>query len=199
MPLKKQEIRKCKECGKEFIAKTYHQVFCSAKCKQTFGNKKRKPFRKDYIRENAKRIALRANMRSTWYKFQIFKMLGNKCARCGETDWRVLQIDHVNGGGTQERLIEGKRRGNAFYRWIYLQILNGSKKYQLLCANCNWKKRYENEEKELGRQFYDVPHITDIWKALEEGKDGIEWKGKKFLFHTRKSKTEQRCSNLEFA
>ena len=74
---------------------------------------------------------------------EIIKLLGNKCIRCGESDWRCLQIDHVRGGGTKERKSMSRME---YYIHIKNLILSGSKKYQLLCANCNWRKKYEEKE-----------------------------------------------------
>lgn len=67
--------------------------------------------------------------------------LGGCCAHCGITDLRVLQIDHVYGGGTAERKIMSSR-------WNHLaKVLDDTdNRYQLLCANCNWIKRYTNNE-----------------------------------------------------
>ena len=71
---------------------------------------------------------------------RVVQLLGGRCKRCGETDWRCLQIDHVGGGGTKEHKKLGVARVNA--KVLRLE----GKGYQLLCANCNWRKRYENEE-----------------------------------------------------
>lgn len=72
-------------------------------------------------------------------KAQIFRRLGNKCHRCGEPDLLVLQIDHIKGGGTKERQgISSLAR--------YQKVLENIKKYQILCANCNIRKRWENKE-----------------------------------------------------
>ena len=68
-------------------------------------------------------------------KAQIHSLLGGKCKHCGEKDTRVLQIDHVYGDGAQERR-EGLSRTQ-----LYRNIEKETKRYQLLCANCNWKKR----------------------------------------------------------
>jgi len=57
------------------------------------------------------------------------------CAHCGIDDVDVLTLDHVNGGGTQHRLKEG----NKTYRWIINN--NFPDGFQVLCFNCNWKKR----------------------------------------------------------
>jgi len=74
---------------------------------------------------------------------EILSLLGSKCIRCGFSDIRALQIDHVHGGGTKERKNYGSM---PLYRKILKEIKAGSKDYQLLCANCNWIKKYENKE-----------------------------------------------------
>ena len=66
--------------------------------------------------------------------------LGGKCCSCGYDDLRALHIDHVNGDGKSERSIR---------KTVYNRIANGKtdlSRYQLLCANCNWIKRLENNE-----------------------------------------------------
>lgn len=69
--------------------------------------------------------------------------LGGKCVSCGIADIRVLQIDHVNGGGSKERKGVGPR---THLQRVLRSIANGERHYQLLCANCNWIKRHENRE-----------------------------------------------------
>jgi hypothetical protein len=70
----------------------------------------------------------------------VIEHLGNKCISCEESDSRVLQIDHVNGGGTKERKVIGSYG-------IFHKALNDTiQEYQLLCANCNSVKRYEQNE-----------------------------------------------------
>lgn len=63
-----------------------------------------------------------------------------KCVQCGFSDIRALQIDHINGGGGKHF----KKRGSVKY---YKDMLVQSEDYQILCANCNWIKRYTNNEK----------------------------------------------------
>lgn len=84
---------------------------------------------------------------------KVLEHLGGRCSSrtCGWvngdgsrgcTDVRALQIDHPKGGGTEER----NRLSNShssFYR-IVLKAKKGT--YQLLCANCNWIKRWVNKE-----------------------------------------------------
>ena len=70
---------------------------------------------------------------------QILEKFGGKCNKCGFSDVRALQLDHVNGGGTKESC--------AIYRTgVQRRALENPSEYQLLCANCNIVKRYENNE-----------------------------------------------------
>jgi hypothetical protein len=88
------------------------------------------------FRENSNRYYWRA-------RNNVIKALGNKCAKCGYSDARALQVDHVNGGGVRERKLNG---------WAPTKFYNDiaenpdPTKWQLLCANCNWIKRHENQE-----------------------------------------------------
>lgn len=82
-------------------------------------------------------------------RLEIIQLLGSKCSNpnClvpnGCTDIRCLQIDHINGGGSKERRRIGP---HSYYKKLFSEIKSGSKDYQLLCANCNWIKRYEKGE-----------------------------------------------------
>lgn len=67
---------------------------------------------------------------------ECYAILGNKCRLCGQSDTRILCIDHVFGDGSIERS-SGK---SSLKIWNKI-ITNGhGNKYQLLCFNCNFKK-----------------------------------------------------------
>ena len=71
-------------------------------------------------------------------RISLFNLIGEPvCKRCGFSDIRALQIDHVYGGGNQER----KKNRN-----LTKLISEKPNNYQILCANCNWIKRVENNE-----------------------------------------------------
>jgi hypothetical protein len=72
----------------------------------------------------------------------LISLLGGKCVRCGFSDARALQIDHRNGGGSRE----SKSLRGAKISFQLKRVLAGDNNYQLLCANCNWIKRFENGE-----------------------------------------------------
>lgn len=83
---------------------------------------------------------IRHRYNRTTLRGAVLKKLGDKCVKCGFTDVRALQIDHVYGGGVREWR-------NSGYYTVYNKVLEDTEgRYQLLCANCNWIKRYENNE-----------------------------------------------------
>jgi hypothetical protein len=100
-------------------------------------------YRKDHPRSPEElRITERKYMHNL--RLRIFHLLRDECIHCSFSDWRALQIDHIHGNGYKERKQFPSTK--MFYLHVLSQIKAGSKDYQLLCANCNWIKRYENEE-----------------------------------------------------
>jgi hypothetical protein len=87
-------------------------------------------------------------------RLRALDALGGVCARCGFADHRALQIDHVRGGGTQEFKNGGENRCSYYLRVIG-EALTG--KYQCLCANCNWIKKWEEDESRLGLRVFPAP------------------------------------------
>ena len=87
------------------------------------------------------------NDKNREWRTRVLAHLGGKCVRCGFTDERALQVDHVRGDG----YLDGRHRiGNrmagsssTYYRRV---VADTTGRYQLLCANCNWIKRVENKE-----------------------------------------------------
>ena len=63
---------------------------------------------------------------------------------CGESDIACLTIDHINDDGATERKKMGYRNksggGEPMYRWLR-RFGFPRDKYQLLCFNCQWKKK----------------------------------------------------------
>ena len=83
-------------------------------------------------------------MRREKIKNKLYDILGNVCIRCGFSDKRALQFDHINGGGKREILLF---KGNEnMYRFYSKNPKDTKERLQVLCANCNWIKRDENGE-----------------------------------------------------
>lgn len=71
---------------------------------------------------------------------KVLDQYSRKCAICKfDKDIRVLQLDHINGGGNQERRKIGTRG-------IRRNALKNPELYQLLCPTCNWIKRFNLDE-----------------------------------------------------
>jgi len=77
-------------------------------------------------------------------KLKIMNMLNQKsCIHCGFCDLRALQLDHINGGGNEDRRKNKEYNVYGYYIKNYIKALFS---IQILCANCNWVKVYENNE-----------------------------------------------------
>jgi len=107
-----------------------------------------------YYNRHKDKMEFKERCRSYNRKTRIFviEKMGGKCVKCGFSDWRALQIDHINGGGKKE--IETKwKSSHKLYRYIRdAPIEEIKKEYQLLCANCNCIKRYEPKENFIRRR-----------------------------------------------
>ena len=78
-------------------------------------------------------------------RLEAIKAYGGRCSQCGFDDVRALQFDHVGGGGEKHRKTMSIRM-----LMFWLKKNNYPKIFQLLCANCNFIKRF----KECG---YSIP------------------------------------------
>lgn len=140
---------RCKNC--ETISVKHKGNGLCVKCwERLIRNKtpKRNKWQKQYRENNMDKIRKNNDKYNHESRQRVVDLLGGKCVRCGFSDIRALQIDHINGGGYREiKDISSKTR----LRLVVESVKNKEMKYQLLCANCNWIKRYEDKEKkELG-------------------------------------------------
>jgi hypothetical protein len=73
---------------------------------------------------------------------QAITHLGGCCKHCGySTDSRALVIDHVNGSGVVQR-----KAGTAHRKLLLAVLVDTGGLYQILCANCNMIKRFDQQE-----------------------------------------------------
>src|SRR5271157_4917708 len=89
-----------REKNREKLRESYRLHY--ARNAETLREKKQK-----YKEANREKVL--ASDRKSGKKFRdqlrqdVILIFGGKCIRCGFTDWRALQVDHINGGGTRER------------------------------------------------------------------------------------------------
>lgn len=113
----------CKTCGKKLITGQYR--YCSRECMKKYWDKN------DYHLNKKKRMRDR--------KIEIMKLLGGKCVKCGNTDFRVLDINHKDKNK--------KKRPPKLHYTMSNRLREWSKNIsnlELLCANCHrihtWKQ-----------------------------------------------------------
>lgn len=149
----------CPRCGKVKSIDDFYKIQTrpkgiSHKCKQCISELNKTPnykkTRSAYIQKNVskykqwqkqwdarhpiqrKEIDRRSRLRR---KQKVIKHYGGQCSCCGEKILDFLAIDHINGGGTQERN-KLKMGGNGIYLYIIRE--NFPQGFRVLCHNCNW-------------------------------------------------------------
>ncbi len=76
-------------------------------------------------------------------KVQCLDQYGKTCP-CGEQDKDVLTLDHVNDDGADHRR-ETNTRGLNFYIYLRKNGFPSNPPLKVLCLNCQYKKRNDNE------------------------------------------------------
>jgi RNase P subunit RPR2 len=93
--------------------------------------------RTEYLEYQRKYFNIKGRGNNKKYRINLLNMVGELvCVQCGFSDYRALQIDHISGGGSR------KRKDSS----VLTQIKENPDNFQILCANCNWIKRAENNE-----------------------------------------------------
>ena len=142
-----KKVKKCSKCSKwkpftEFSKDKYKRygitVSCLS-CRDEYTVKYSAAHREE-LNARARRYTMlnrkkhRISVRSCRAKLRqkCVTLLGAYCAFCGNSDYRVLEIDHINGGGNRHR------KNGAMGRYeAYKDVLKHPKKYRVLCANCH--------------------------------------------------------------
>lgn len=106
---------------------------------------------------NPEKLKLQRQTTRKNFKQKVLDVLGCKCSNAdcrwlnedgtlGCTDWRLLEVDHINGDGAKER----KELG--YWKIMYSILEFGAQgKYQTLCKCCNHLKRIKNGEHGKGK------------------------------------------------
>jgi hypothetical protein len=72
-------------------------------------------------------------------RLALLEKLGGRCAGCGFSDHRALQIDHINSDGAAHRKAS---KGGRYRRELSAAA---GESVQVLCANCHAIKTYEDK------------------------------------------------------
>jgi len=152
--------KKCRTCGKKKLLEKFYRArnkdglqndckICTIKRVNAYVQRLRKDpknveiLRKrgnDWSKNNPERR--REFSRKTVLKARMLilkKYGGNspKCKCCGESEFKFLAIDHIKGGGSKQRKMEGY---GSLGQW--LRSKGYPEGYQILCHNCNCAKGF---------------------------------------------------------
>ena len=121
--------------------KDKHALYMRERRKDPIYKKREKALRRLLYKRNPKKYSFYYHKYYQELKEQVYNKLGRKCVGCGFDDIRALQIDHINGGGNKDR------RSTTPINYLLRVIKDTEQQYQILCANCNWIKRYEENRR----------------------------------------------------
>lgn len=105
---------------------------------QQKNKEKIKAYRKEWSKHNREKCAAASRRCRSRLREKVLLAYGNKCACCGETQIQFLALDHVNGGGNEERRQLNITDPIEMYRLV--RNRGFPPEYQVLCHNCNMAK-----------------------------------------------------------
>ena len=104
------------------------------------------PRHKEYRERHSEQIRQQNKMVKEKRRLLLFEILGGaKCVRCGFSDIRALQFDHIYGNGCKDRR-DRNLSGSDLIKYYSRNPEEAKQKLQVLCCNCNWIKRWEKGE-----------------------------------------------------
>ncbi len=120
-------------------------------------------------RKCARKLSVQGKKKRQELKQEVFAAYGGVvCKGCGENRIACLTIDHIKGGGTQHRKAIKTAGGYDFYGWLKKHGYPSG--FQVLCMNCQWIKRAddENNGKHLGRVEIEEA-VDEIESKISQG------------------------------
>ena len=137
-------MRKCSKCGKavdregafcicclEDIRLHRQQLKAQGLCQNGCGPTDGKSVRCDDCKKHNREVTAKYHKE---LRHDVIVAYGGKCICCSESTFEFLAIDHVNGGGEQQR--KQDIIGSKFYK--QLKEAHYPSEYRLLCNNCNY-------------------------------------------------------------
>lgn len=82
----------------------------------------------------------------TYLRFKALRKLGGRCVICGNSDYRVLQLNHISS-----------KDAPPTYKELLAIIENGTENHDVRCANCNIIYEFER-----GRRVYPADLVAEL-------------------------------------
>jgi hypothetical protein len=165
---RKQYQREYREKNKDRLRLKSRRYYQSNK--EKFSRLAREYYQKhgDVVRANAVRTGKVLRVKQRTAVLAHYSNGTMACVQCGFSDIRALCLDHINGGGTEQRR-KFKAGGNV---WFWLARHNFPPGYQILCANCNMIKAREEDE------YGSDGAINADWRSQLEAQKSDSWVGR---------------------
>lgn len=143
----------CKKCNAfiPFSERKHNRLQLCAECRLKH---KKEVMLKNNAKNKVKNNTRNKN-RNQQIKYECYRHYSNgepKCKNCGNTDIRVLTMDHVDGSGYEHRKIIKSRQITRV-----LKAKGFPEGYQVLCMNCQFIKKYENNELPWSKTRENIP------------------------------------------
>jgi len=135
----------CANCGKERwvqlrkgrpVSTTCSRCSCGVSYRASSESDKEKA----RVRQHTRQQKLKTEVLSHYSKGKL------ECAICAEKRMDCLSLDHMNNNGEEDRKRIGE--GVNIYRWLRKQAYPSG--FQVLCMNCQFIKRAENQRRKRG-------------------------------------------------
>jgi hypothetical protein len=123
----------------------------------------------DEYKNNREKHLLTCKRRNARYRQVVIEHYSPKlcCVKCGFDDIRALSIDHKNSDGASHRK---ELNGKNFYKWLIENQFPSN--FQVLCMNCQFIKRHEENE----YRTHDKEKISPYTKTNHLGQKQIFFK-----------------------
>lgn len=119
----------CRDCQRE-----YNRTVRTPRQRELYHQNRDKhlEYQQNWRDANRETINSRTNELRRTHRINALNILGGACECCGERTFEFLSIDHINGGGREERKTLNSQQ--LVYKLIKEGKIEG---YRVLCHNCN--------------------------------------------------------------
>ena len=147
--------RNCAVCGMD-TGKIGNVKFCSDQCRKVSADERGVPLQKletkrksqeKYTAKNKEKLKMIKQSYRLRLKYKVLTHYSVEetpmCARCGQDDVDMLNLDHINDDGAEDRKkmsIAGRGAGQGTRSYEAYSASGYPEGLQVLCASCNLKK-----------------------------------------------------------
>lgn len=139
-------MRRCARCGETLPLEAFGKARSNPLGRHYVCRPCARKYAKEmYHKHRDKRLARQLRYQREYYwglRKELVRKLGGKCVVCGITDIRVLQVNHLNGGGKKEFRNSHNKDYTTFLRDV-VRGVRGIEDLDLRCANHNVLYEYE--------------------------------------------------------